>query len=116
MLLSRAVRTLQYYAIVLQSFCVEPNVELHWSMQPARTLDLVRFHHLVRRVLQVECLDIFQMWLLRVSGFFRDYFSSDPYKAVLVLIMGLHNVLKGLNKVLMLCEVEILLQKVAGTG
>ena len=37
MLLSRAVRTLQYYAIVLQSFCVEPNVELHWSMQPGVT-------------------------------------------------------------------------------
>ena len=64
MLLSLAVRTLQYYAIVLQSFWVEPNVELHWSMQPSRTLDLVRFQHLARRMLQVECLDIFQIWLL----------------------------------------------------
>ena len=39
--------------------------------------------------------------LCGVSGFFRDYLSSDPYKAILVLIMGLRNVLKGFNKVLM---------------
>ena len=55
---------MQCYAIELQSFCVEPNIELHWSMQPARTLDLVRFHHLARRILHVECLDMFQIWLL----------------------------------------------------
>ncbi len=32
--LSTAVRTLHYYAILLQSLCLEQNVELHWSMQP----------------------------------------------------------------------------------
>ena len=43
MLLSSAVRTLQYYAILLQSFCLEQNVELHWSMQPGVTDGCLEF-------------------------------------------------------------------------
>ena len=44
MLLSRAVRTVEYYALVLQTVSVGKDVDLHWSSQPGVTDGCLEFY------------------------------------------------------------------------
>ena len=44
MLLSRAVRTVEYYALVLQTVSVDTDVDLHWSSQPGVTDGCLEFY------------------------------------------------------------------------